>query len=195
MTVDPATAKWSATHEEVEYFFCSRSCRDRFVAQPAAYLKAHEPAEHTHGSRVASREHMGPQSTPSSAAVDYTCPMHPEIVRQEPGACPICGMDLEPRTASADADDDSSLRGMTRRLWVGVALSVPSWHHDGSHGRPFLPAMGRCACREMDPIFPSNAGGLVVRLASPRARLDFDRQSPREHVYLNHAWHTRSVFL
>src|SRR5215470_4478679 len=59
-------------------------------------------------------------------AVEYTCPMHPEIVRSAPGNCPICGMALEPRTAvSVHAEDDSELRSMTRRFWVGVALSIP----------------------------------------------------------------------
>jgi Cu+-exporting ATPase len=60
-----------------------------------------------------------------TSAVEYTCPMHPEIVRPGPGACPICGMALEPRAASLHAEDDSELRSMTRRLWAGVALSVP----------------------------------------------------------------------
>jgi Cu+-exporting ATPase len=125
MTVDPARAKWTATHDAIDYFFCSRSCRDRFVAQPVAYNRASRPAEQSHEGHVASLEQMGPTSKPSLAAVEYTCPMHPEIVRDGPGACPICGMDLEPRTASADAEDDSSLRDMTRRFWVGAALSVP----------------------------------------------------------------------
>jgi Cu+-exporting ATPase len=123
MTVDPATAQWTTTHHTVDYFFCSRSCRDRFVAQPAAYIKASPSGEHSHRKLVAAHERA--RGKPSSAAVEYTCPMHPEIVRRGPGACPICGMDLEPRTASADAEDDSSLRGMTRRFWVGAALSVP----------------------------------------------------------------------
>ncbi|MBZ5524297.1 MAG: heavy metal translocating P-type ATPase [Acidobacteriia bacterium] len=59
-------------------------------------------------------------------AVEYTCPMHPEIVRNGPGTCPICGMALEPRVAAGvSEEDDSELRSMTRRFWVGVALSVP----------------------------------------------------------------------
>jgi Cu+-exporting ATPase len=125
MTVDPARAKWTATHDAIDYFFCSRSCRDRFVAQPVAYNRASRPAEQSHEGHVALLGQMEPTSKPSSAAVEYTCPMHPEIVRDGPGACPICGMDLEPRTASADAEDDSSLRDMTRRFCVGAALSVP----------------------------------------------------------------------
>ena len=58
--------------------------------------------------------------------IEYTCPMHPEIVRSEPGTCPICGMALEPRVAvTAHEEDDSELRGMNRRFWVGLALSIP----------------------------------------------------------------------
>ncbi len=60
-------------------------------------------------------------------AVEYTCPMHPEIVRNEPGNCPICGMALERRVAMPGTmeQDDSELRSMQRRFWVGVALSLP----------------------------------------------------------------------
>jgi Cu+-exporting ATPase len=59
--------------------------------------------------------------------VEYTCPMHPEIVQNGPGTCPICGMALEPRVLAGAPreEDDSELRSMTRRFWVGVALSVP----------------------------------------------------------------------
>jgi P-type Cu+ transporter len=58
--------------------------------------------------------------------VEYTCPMHPEIVRDRPGSCPICGMALEPRVAAGvHLEDDSELRSMQRRFWVGVALTLP----------------------------------------------------------------------
>jgi Cu+-exporting ATPase len=57
--------------------------------------------------------------------VEYTCPMHPQIVRSSPGSCPICGMALEPRVAAVGVEDDSELRSMTRRFWVGVILSIP----------------------------------------------------------------------
>jgi Cu+-exporting ATPase len=58
--------------------------------------------------------------------IEYTCPMHPEIVRDRPGNCPICGMALEPRvSAGVHEEDDSELRSMQRRFWVGVALSIP----------------------------------------------------------------------
>jgi Cu+-exporting ATPase len=57
---------------------------------------------------------------------EYTCPMHPEIVRDGPGSCPICGMALEPRTVTTTGEEDNpELRDMTRRFWVGVALTAP----------------------------------------------------------------------
>jgi hypothetical protein len=55
----------------------------------------------------------------------YTCPMHPQIVRDAPGSCPISGMALEPRTATAGEEENPELRQMTRRFWVGVALTIP----------------------------------------------------------------------
>ena len=60
-----------------------------------------------------------------ASRIEYTCPMHPEIVRSAPGACPICGMALEPRNAIADQQENPELVSMTRRFWVGVALTVP----------------------------------------------------------------------
>jgi P-type Cu+ transporter len=62
---------------------------------------------------------------PTATRTEYTCPMHPEIVRSEPGSCPICGMTLEPRTVTAEAEENPELRSMTRRFWVGAALTAP----------------------------------------------------------------------
>jgi Cu+-exporting ATPase len=56
---------------------------------------------------------------------EYTCPMHPQIVCSEPGNCPICGMTLEPRTVTAEPEDNAELAYMSRRFWVGVALTIP----------------------------------------------------------------------
>ncbi len=61
----------------------------------------------------------------ASTRTEYTCPMHPEIVRAEPGSCPICGMALEPRTVTAAGEENPELRDMTRRFWIGVALTAP----------------------------------------------------------------------
>jgi Cu+-exporting ATPase len=57
-------------------------------------------------------------------AAEYTCPMHPEIRSPQPGSCPKCGMALVPVAGTVDTDD-SELRDLTRRLWIGVALSIP----------------------------------------------------------------------
>jgi len=61
----------------------------------------------------------------AATRTEYTCPMHPQIVRSEPGSCPICGMALEPRTVIAAQEENPELRDMTRRFWVGVALTAP----------------------------------------------------------------------
>ena len=106
MGIDPATARHRAVHRGRPYFFCGARCKERFVAEPAKFL-APQPAPETAGA--------GP----------WTCPMHPEIVQDKPGSCPLCGMALEPILPSADDDADPELRRMTRRFWLSVALSVP----------------------------------------------------------------------
>ena len=82
--------------------------------------------EHAHDDRPAD---SAPPSSPQGAGgTRYTCPMHPEIVRDAPGSCPICGMTLVPIAGtgpSGEASEDSELRDLTRRLWVGAALSIP----------------------------------------------------------------------
>jgi len=108
MTVDPATAKQRAEHAGHSYFFCSARCRERFTTEPARYLTP---------SAVA------PQ--PAAGEALWTCPMHPQIVREAPGSCPICGMALEPLVPAAGEPANPELRDMTRRFWVGVALSLP----------------------------------------------------------------------
>ena len=117
MTVDEGTAR-SAVRDGVTHYFCSEGCRRRFlgdllpVAAPASSCCAsHRPA-----------------AAPPAGAPDaiYTCPMHPEIEQVGPGACPKCGMDLEPKTLRLDtAEDDRELRGMLRRFWIAAALTLP----------------------------------------------------------------------
>jgi P-type Cu+ transporter len=95
-------------------------------AHPAAPAPATHaaPAEHgccDHGHAAAAP--VAPHL--SSSAREWTCPMHPEILRAEPGSCPICGMALEPRVATLGEEDDGELRSMTLRFWIAAALSLP----------------------------------------------------------------------
>src|SRR5215469_390805 len=111
MTVDPAKAKHRAEHAGHSYVFCSARCREKFAADPARYIIA-SPL---------------PRASITAAAgeVLWTCPMHPQIVRKEPGNCPICGMALEPMTPATGDAPNAELRDMTWRFWSGVALSLP----------------------------------------------------------------------
>jgi Cu+-exporting ATPase len=113
MDVDPTTAAHRSEFDSHEYFFCSEHCRAKFEADPASYL---QPAALA----------ASPAPEPDSAeAVEWTCPMHPEIRRPGPGACPICGMALEPVTVTTDSGPSPELTDMTRRFWIGLALTVP----------------------------------------------------------------------
>ncbi len=122
MSVDPATSKYRYDHAAQTYYFCSDGCRSKFAAAPEKYLTktASEPAV--------------PEGT------IYTCPMHPQIRQVGPGACPICGMALEPELVSLDDKPNPELTDMTRRFWVGLALALPAivlemgGHLVGSHG-------------------------------------------------------------
>jgi P-type Cu+ transporter len=68
---------------------------------------------------------LEPAMPAASTRIEYTCPMHPEIVRPGPGSCPICGMALEPRTFTAQEEENSELRDMTRRFWLSLLLTAP----------------------------------------------------------------------
>jgi Cu+-exporting ATPase len=109
MTVDPAKTPHKTTYQDTEYFFCSAGCRTKFITSPAKYL---EPAATT-------------AAEPMPEGTIFTCPMHPEIRQVGPGACPICGMALEPLVASADSGPNHELIDMTRRFWIGLVLTLP----------------------------------------------------------------------
>jgi Cu+-exporting ATPase len=112
MKVDPLKAAASVEHDGAKTYFCSQGCAAKFRAAPEKYAqpKPVSPAPHP------------PAKTESN--ITYTCPMHPEIVRDAPGSCPICGMALEPRQVTAE-ETNPELADMTRRLWISVALAVP----------------------------------------------------------------------
>ncbi len=106
MAVQRATARYMARHDGERFYFCSQHCQARFEASPD--------------------EHLGPRSGPEPApeGVKYTCPMDPEIVRDAPGDCPICGMALEPMMPSVDAGPNPELADFRRRLWIGAPLGL-----------------------------------------------------------------------
>lgn len=154
MVVDPSTAKFSADHEGRTFHFCSGSCRDKSVAKPEDYIAAKDPvcgmnvdratarfihkhdgtrhyfcSEGCHDKFVAAPETYlgeGPKSAPAPKGTKYTCPMHPEVVRDGPGDCPICGMALEPMGVPDPADGPNpELADFSRRFWLSAILSVP----------------------------------------------------------------------
>jgi P-type Cu+ transporter len=174
MKVNPATASHVHEHEGKNFYFCSKSCVEKFKANPEGYRNAPPPQRSSQlvtlgapangtpagssdrSSEAESRKPVSERRTPAyvcpmcpevreskpgacpscgmalepefpaaTPRTEYTCPMHPEIVRSEPGSCPICGMALEPRTVTAAAPENPELRDMTRRFWVGVALTAP----------------------------------------------------------------------
>lgn len=108
MTVSPETAAGEYEHNCSTYYFCSKGCLEKFKADPGLFLQPKQSIRS------------------QNDAVEYTCPMHPQIVQIGPGSCPICGMALEPRVVSLDtAEDNAELRDMNRRFWISVALSIP----------------------------------------------------------------------
>ncbi|MFY9772763.1 MAG: heavy metal translocating P-type ATPase [Xanthobacteraceae bacterium] len=108
MKVDPATSAHHHAHGGRLYHFCSARCLGKFVEQPEKHLS------------------LGTRNPPTSpAGTIYTCPMHPQIRQTQPGSCPICGMALEPVITGEDTGPSAELTEMTRRFWIGAALSVP----------------------------------------------------------------------
>ena len=108
MSVTISPQSLSAQRAETTHYFCSTGCQAKFKADPARYLYAVTPPT------VAARD-----------VKQWTCPMHPEIVQESPGACPICGMALEPLMPSAVPARNPELADMTRRFWMGLALAIP----------------------------------------------------------------------
>lgn len=154
MTVDPVAGKPRAEHGGRIFHFCSAGCRAKFMAEPDAYLTATDPVCGMDVDRASARHfhrHDGdkfyfcsvgckgkfeanparylgdrPAAAPMPKGTQYTCPMHPEIVRDKPGSCPICGMALEPMGVPTGTEGPNpELIDFTRRFWVSAVLSLP----------------------------------------------------------------------
>jgi len=117
MAVDPAGAVARVEHNGKVYYFCCSSCADTFRVAPEKYLNAAHP-------QLPIAEPAPARSQQPPLSTDYTCPMHPEVVRSGPGFCPLCGMALEPGAASAEAENPE-YRDMLSRLWVSALLTAP----------------------------------------------------------------------
>ena len=154
MTVDPASGKPTVEHGGHLFHFCSERCRSKFAAEPEKYLTATDPVCGMRVDRAAARhfltheghgfyfcsagcmakfeveplKYLGDRSAPQPMpkGTQYTCPMHPEVIRDKPGSCPKCGMALEPMgVPTGDEGPNPELVDFTRRFWVSAVLSVP----------------------------------------------------------------------
>ncbi|WP_084515009.1 heavy metal translocating P-type ATPase [Sphingobium lactosutens] len=122
MRVDPAATAYHTEHTGQTYYFCSGGCRTKFTADPTRYLGDQDLKQ--------------PQAAPGSV---WTCPMHPEVRQDHPGACPICGMALEPAIAEVASGPSAELTDMTRRFWIALVLALPVFVLEmGSHLFPAL---------------------------------------------------------
>ncbi|HET9712861.1 MAG TPA: heavy metal translocating P-type ATPase, partial [Pyrinomonadaceae bacterium] len=118
MTVDPERAAGSFEYQGKTYYFCSTHCLHRFRENPESFLN--KPTAVTPISIA-----RAPKPTTTTPGQKYTCPMHPEIIRDQPGSCPICGMALEPLVVTLDEEENPELRDMSRRFWIAVILTIP----------------------------------------------------------------------
>ena len=111
MKVSPERAAGSLVHQGKTYFFCHPKCEEKFRSDPEKYLATS----------------IGSPPAQAADTSIYTCPMHPEVRQIGPGACPICGMALEPLAPMAsDAEEPNpELAAMSKRLWVSSILTAP----------------------------------------------------------------------
>jgi Cu+-exporting ATPase len=133
MTVDPARAAGRVDHNGTTYYFCSKGCAAKFTADPQKYLAGTlEPMAAPQVLTIGGPKRSAPgtvaPSTPAPstlAPAEWVCPMDPEVVSDRPGACPKCGMALEPRVATLTDGPNPELVDMSRRFWIGVLLGAP----------------------------------------------------------------------
>ncbi len=148
MTIEDVNAAGVSEYNGKTYYFCSTHCKGKFDKDPEAYVgeRAKEAVQASIPSPKGTKYTcpMDPEvvqdkpgacpkcgmaleplvPTIAIARTEWTCPMHPEVVSDAAGSCPICGMALEPKTVSVE-EKNPELIDMTRRLWVGVILTIP----------------------------------------------------------------------
>src|SRR5438270_317577 len=136
MTVQPATAAGSFAYDGQTYYFCSQHCLTKFKAEPRRYLSG-----------------AAPEAMPAAPGTVYTCPMHPEVRQGQAGACPYCGMALEPLAFTPAAGPNPELADMSRRFWIGLALSLPVFAAAMLGMFPGDPLMPRLGVRNWPQLF------------------------------------------
>ncbi len=139
MMVSPETAAGEFEYDGKTYYFCGVGCLNKFKTDPASFLKPKEKAV----------------DLPKD--VEYTCPMHPQIVQIGPGSCPICGMALEPKVISLDNKPDPEYSDMKRRFWICTILTLPA----------LVLAMGEMFTAFRSIVSPSISVWLQFVLATP----------------------------
>jgi len=113
MAIDPAISMVHTEYDDQTYYFCCGGCKAKFLPNPVQYLSSHvQPAPTV-------------LTTPNAQGTIYTCPMHSQIRRNQPGNCPICGMTLEPQGVPDAEGTSPELKDMTRRFVIGAVLATP----------------------------------------------------------------------
>ncbi len=129
MLVTPETAAAKYEYAGTTYYFCMPGCKTKFAADPERYLLTAETQSHGEERQETGdrRQEKNPHSAfrDPKSEVEYTCPMHPEIVQIGPGSCPICGMALEPKEISLDDTPDPEYADMKRRFAISAILTLP----------------------------------------------------------------------
>jgi len=156
MHVDEAKAAATSIFKGVTYYFCAKSCKEKFDKSPEAYVEVKKPQmpspilslkpctgftcpmhpevkKEGHGSCPECGMALEPLTPSLGIKTEWTCPMHPEIIQDAPGSCPLCGMALEPRTATTGEEENPELIDMTKRFKLSVVLAIPvvfiAMHH------------------------------------------------------------------
>ena len=131
MMVVPEKAAGKIERAGKTYYFCSKSCAERFSQDPGKFLATsrtggmeHRPAPAGPGA-IEDTAAAASRAAPDQKEVRYTCPMHPQVVQVGPGICPICGMALEPMDIFAEVEADPEYHAMLLRFWVSAGLSLP----------------------------------------------------------------------
>ena len=110
----PVDSPYTYQYLGKDFHFCSEACVHKFASHPGQYLSS---------VALKSDEQV---SNPEIAGIQYTCPMHPEVIQNHPGICPKCGMALEPLITNISAESaDTELKDMRTRLWFSTALALP----------------------------------------------------------------------